>query len=116
MRGWAECCYKLTPREDARWVNAMEAYPYDLCLDIEVSFARGWFLRVVPVATRVLLVLSFQDRGLEPLPDGTLWVPDDLQRTVRQSLRQEGTRGQWWTLRRAHFRSVRAQQAWEALL
>lgn len=115
MSRWVERCYRLTQREDARWLEGAARLPDDLCLNIEVSYGRGWFLRV-PVVMRVFLVLRFGHLGLEPLPDGTLWVPDELHQTVRQSLRGTGVRLQWRTLRRAWFRDAQAQAAWERLL
>jgi hypothetical protein len=115
MSGWQERLYKLTQREDARWLTGINQYPDDLCCDIDLSYVRGWFLRVA-IPTKVLLKLQFGDRGLEALPDGSMWVPDGIRADVECTLRDLSLRRQWWTLRRAHFRSDHAQQAWEALL
>lgn len=115
MSGWRERFYKLTQREDARWMTGIDQYPDDLCYDIDLSYGRAWFLRV-GIPTKVLLKLQYVDRGLEVLPDGSLWVPDGIRPDVECTLRDLSVRRRWRTLRRAHFRSDRAQHAWEALL
>ncbi len=113
MSGWS--FYLLNGREDRNWQQADAQYPVGLLCQIEIDFHHVRLLQV-PVSIRVWLQMAFAGDGLAPRPGGFLFVPDRIERDVRAMLRDWEVYGRWWTLRRAHFGSKRAQDAWEVLL
>lgn len=113
MSGWS--FYLLNGREDRNWQQADACYPAGLRCQIEMDFHHVRLLRVPPTI-RVWLNLAFSSEGLATRPSGFLFVPDRIEPDVRAMLRGWQVYGRWWTLRRAHFGSKRAQDEWEALL
>lgn len=115
MSTWETHLYRFKPTKDHRWLAAMDRCPDYLSADIDIDFQRGWQLRT-RTAAKVSLVLRFSDRGVFPLADSSLWIPDHLRAEVLEMLTDWSLIGKWWTLRRAHFRSDQARTAWEALI
>lgn len=116
MSNWVERYYRFREGEDPRWDAACEAFPDKLGLEAEPDWGRSWIVDL-PVVAAVLVYLALRDHGVVSLSDGRLLIPGDAEPKARSLLRaQTRFRGRWWSIRRAHFATPRAQEAWEALI
>jgi hypothetical protein len=116
MSNWVERHYRFRESQDPRWEAAFEAFPDELGLEVDPDWGRFWIVKL-PVVAATLVYLTLSDHGAQSLGDGWLLVTEDAGPKVRSILRdQTRFRGRWWSIRRAHFATPRAQKAFEALL
>ena len=116
MSNGVERHYRFRESQDPRWDAAFEAFPDELGLEAEPDWGRSWIVDL-PVVAATLVYLALSDHGVLSLGDGRLLIPGDGEAKARSILRdQTRFRGRWWSIRRAHFATPRAEQAFQALL
>lgn len=116
MSNWVERHYRFRESQDPRWDAAVEAFPDELGLEVDPDWDRFWLVDL-PVVPATLVYLALSDQGVESLSDGRLLIRGDAEPKARSLLRdQTRFRGRWWSIRRAHFATPRAQEAFQVLL
>ena len=116
MSNWVERHFRFRESQDPRWDAAFEAFPDELGLEVDPDWGRFWIVDL-PVVAAVLVYLALSNFGVVSLGDGRLLIPGGAEPKARSLLREwTRFRGRWWSIRRAHFATPRAQKALEALL
>ena len=116
MRGWTPHVYEVKASEDAQWEAAFEALPGYLGCQIEQDFGVSWIAELSEVEA-CRMVLAMGANRITSLGEGILVVPDCYRAEFGLRFSQStGARCRWTRLRRAHFATVAAQAAFEALL
>lgn len=114
MSGWV--IYEVEESEDARWDAAFEALPAQFGCQIEPDFGVLWIAELSEVEA-VRMLMAFENDRIKSLGRGILVVPDCYRAEFLGRLSESTEcRSGWTRLRRVHFATAIAREAFESVL